>query len=755
MRANHRLTPARLSIAIALALGAGSGFAQQAPSDGEKNSANSAATDAATAPSTANDANKNKVTLEQVTVTARQRSESLQDVPIAITTFTAQEIERASINTPADFVQLTSNVSMVQAQNSGSSFLTVRGITQVRNGEPPVATVVDGVQQISPNQFNQQLYDIDAIEVLKGPQGALYGRNAEGGAILITTTPPGDDFAATFKAGVGNGGLTNSMFSVSGPIGDGRVKYLLAGSASNFDGLIDNTYLDRKVDYERDHNFRARIIANVNDDLTIDTQLSSSRTSGGALNYVFQPLYGVDDPNNTSIPIRANNLGFDKRVLDHFSVKADYTLPFATLTGIVGYDHVNELFAGDQFPYSPAISANSPYGPGTDGTQTQYLSTNATQFELRLTSPSEQRLRWIVGAYYLYGRRYLSSSDGLDLGLGLLPIKEVPAGPNSNNPTTIFLADHNEQKASAVFGQVDYDLTEQLELAAALRYDREDHSQKNSAPLAFDPASGQVRNAVFEKWQPKLTLTWKANDSLRFYGSYGEGFRSGGFNQAGTGAVAASAGLVGVTDLYQPESAKSLEAGFKSRLDDGRLQIDGSVFHTNVSNMLYFVFVGQLGTQVLTNLNKVDLDGYEIDAKYRLRKDLTIYGGYGYTLSDVKRFALEPGAAGKSAPYVPRYTSNVGIQYTPTLNSALNGLIRIDYERIGQQYWDPGDTRSRDAFGLLNLRMGIESHDGSWSVGLWAKNATNTKYNAEYVLGGFADIGVPRTFGVDFRYNYF
>lgn len=746
MSASPRLTPARLSLSVALALAAGGAFAQQTASDAGTNAAASAAT--------ANET-KDKSTLEQITVTARQRSESLQDVPIAITAFTAKEIERASIDTPADFVQLTSNVSMVQAQNSGTSFLTIRGITQVRNGEPPVATVIDGVQQISPNQFNQQLYDLDSIEVLKGPQGALYGRNAEGGAILITTKPPGDTFAASFKAGVSNGGLIDSMFSVSGPIGDGKVRYLFAGSASNFDGLINNVYLDKKVDYERDRNFRARVIADLSDDLSIDTQLSSSRTTGGALNYVFQPLYGVDDPNNTSIPINANNRGYDKRVLDHFSVKADYKLPFATLTGIVGYDHINEFYSGDQFPYSPAISSNSPFGPGTDGTQTQYLSTNATQFELRLTSPSDQRLRWIAGAYYLYGRRYLSSTTGIDLGLGILPVKEEPFGPNTINPTSYFAADHNQQKASAVFGQADYDLTERLELAFALRYDREEHTQKNAAPPSFDPYSGQVRSATFDKWQPKLTLTWKANDDLRLYASYGEGFRSGGFNQSGTGAAAASVGLVGVTDLYQPESAKSLEAGFKSRFDDGRLQIDGSVFHTEVNNMLYFVFVGQLGAQVLTNIDKAKLDGYEINAKYRLREDLTVYGGYGYTLSEVKRFTLAPTDAGNSAPYVPRYTSNVGVQYTPRLSAALNGLVRVDYQRIGQQYWDPGNTRSRDAFGLLNLRVGVESHDGTWSAGLWAKNATNTKYNAEYVLGGFAQIGIPRTFGVDFRYNYF
>jgi iron complex outermembrane receptor protein len=141
----------------------------------------------------------------QIVVTGLRRSDTLQDTPAAITAFGAQEIANAGIQKPADFINLTSNVNLVEVQNVGTSFVVIRGITQARNSEPSVAVVIDGVQQVNPSQFNQDLYDIQQIEVLKGPQGALYGRNAIGGAIIITTKQPTDQLEGEATVGIDNG----------------------------------------------------------------------------------------------------------------------------------------------------------------------------------------------------------------------------------------------------------------------------------------------------------------------------------------------------------------------------------------------------------------------------------------------------------------------------------------------------------------------------------------------------------------------
>jgi iron complex outermembrane receptor protein len=143
--------------------------------------------------------------LEEVVVTARMRAEAFEDAPVSVKAFTAAEIEAAGIDTPHDFINLTPNMTIVQTQNPGNSFITIRGVSQARNSDMPVAVLVDGVLMSNPAQFNQQLFDIEQIEVLKGPQGALYGRNAIGGAVTIVTRQPGDEFESRFRVGVDSG----------------------------------------------------------------------------------------------------------------------------------------------------------------------------------------------------------------------------------------------------------------------------------------------------------------------------------------------------------------------------------------------------------------------------------------------------------------------------------------------------------------------------------------------------------------------
>src|SRR5476651_2527244 len=143
--------------------------------------------------------------LSEIVVTARKRDESLQSVPVTIDAFTEQTIKAAGIESPRDFVAMVPNMTLVEVQNVGNSFITIRGISQARNSEPSVAVLVDGVLEPNPYEFDQELTDIQQIEVLKGPQGALYGRNAIGGAIIIHTVDPADHFEGTGKVGVGNG----------------------------------------------------------------------------------------------------------------------------------------------------------------------------------------------------------------------------------------------------------------------------------------------------------------------------------------------------------------------------------------------------------------------------------------------------------------------------------------------------------------------------------------------------------------------
>jgi len=699
-----------------------------------------------------NDAKKVKE-IEVIQVTSRLRKESIQNVPIAITAFSEQEIEDMGIQRAGDFVSMTPNMTMVEAQNAGTSFITIRGLSQVRNGESPVAVSVDGVLQISPNQFNQELFDIAQIEILKGPQGALYGRNAIGGAINITTKMPTEETSGYIKTNIGNGGLKSLTGAISGALSKNFL-YRVTASRKDYDGLIDNVYLNTPVDFQKDSNIRSRFIWMASDDFTADLRLSKGKTKGGALNYVFQPLFGVNNADDASVKIEANNLGYNERDVSSIALKLDWELNAGTLSFITANDTLEEIFGGDQFPYSRANSANSPFGANVlDGTQTQYLDVNASSYELRLTSADNQNFRWITGLYYLQTDRYISSSTGLDLGTGLPVIKKVPMGASSISPTLTFAADDNNNKAYAAFAQFNYNFAKDQELTVAGRYDVDKREQTNQATLGFDASSGLIRSAEFKKFQPKVSYSYTGLDNISLYATYSQGFRSGGFNQNGVGQLASSVGVSGVSDLYKAEETTNAELGLKALYPKQTTRFNASIFNTTIDNQHYFLFVGALGAQVLANIDKVKLIGGELDFKTSLTNNFDIYGGIGITDSEIKNFSLNSADKGNKAPYVPDYSVNIGMQYNTEIISGWQTMFTIDAERRGKQYWDTSNTTARNNFVLINSRIGFNSDNGNWSVNLWAKNLTDKKYNAEWVLGGFAQPAMPRSFGIEVRWT--
>src|SRR6187549_1961983 len=219
---------------------------------------------------------------ETITVTPRRRDESSLDVPGAINAFTAADIKTAGIDRPQDFVALTPNMSLVQTQNQGTSFVTVRGISQARNSEPSVAVLIDGVQMANPSQFNQELFDIDTIQVLKGPQGALYGRNAIGGAIIINTKKPSDVFQANVTVGADSGPGINVRGGVSGPVSN-TLKYIATGSYFDTKGYIKNAFLNENADPFRDVSGRLRFVWDPSKDLSADVHVYASGVRTQAL----------------------------------------------------------------------------------------------------------------------------------------------------------------------------------------------------------------------------------------------------------------------------------------------------------------------------------------------------------------------------------------------------------------------------------------------------------------------------------------
>lgn len=716
-------------------------------------------------PATAADAPGDGASLEEVIVTARKRDESSLDVPLAINVFTAADIEAAGIVRTQDFIDLTPNMTMVQTQNQGTSFITVRGISQARNSEPSVALVIDGVAMTNPSQFNQELVDIESIQVLKGPQGALYGRNAIGGAILITSKQPTDEFEGKLSAGYDSGPGYKVGATLSGPITD-TLKYRLTASYLDTDGYIDNAYLGEEADPYEDLSLRALLLWQPAEDLRLDLRGYLSEVSTQALYFNI-----TEDVNDTSLAVRVNNPGVNDRDMYGASIKAEFDTALGTLTSVTAYDKLEEILTGDQFNFLPIEDSVLFLFTGADQAQHQYLDVEAVSQELRLTSSSDQRVRWIIGAYGIWTDRYISTGNVIDLGTGVPEVRRTPL-PRADfvNFTCLppactqftYLADAQDNFAWAVFGELAFDLNEQLELSLALRYDEDTRENTTKTPAEFLPTasgfSGQVRKHTWDELQPKATLRYKPAEHATFYIGYSRGFRSGGFNQTGVGA----ANIAGVDDLFDKETADTYEAGIKSELFDRRLVANLNLYYTQADGSYFFVFDPNTSTQNLGNLGDVDYKGAELELQARLGDGFDAYLGVGYTDSEIKESDRDPADTGNQAPLVSEYSVNLGLQYRHVLAFG-SAFARADLDVTGPTWFYPDNLTKRDTVNVVNLRAGFEGD--AWSLTAWIKNLTDEEYNAEWSPGpqffpnpgytnNFVFKALPRRWGVDVVYRF-
>lgn len=814
-------------------------------------------------------AQERSLVLEEVVVTARKRSENLQEVPIAINAFGEETIDRAGIERAADFISLVPNVTIVDAANVGDTQVSIRGIVSTRDAESTFAYVVDGVLSTNPNSFNEEFFDVQQIEVLKGPQGALYGRNAVSGAILVTTKKPTDEFEAEIGGGVANNNSYKVNAMVSGPIIEDKLAGRLSISTRETDGFYRNSYLGRDdvVDYLEDKSVRGRAVWTVNDDLEIDFKAGYSEVSGGAINFnaafaipLFVDVLGNDayfaDPNDTNFNFTFNVPGENEQETMDFSVKADWSLGFADLVASVAYNDLEEYLLSDGtaatfygYELSPSCQSDRAslnsfsrpdlfgeplapflvlppgadfqgiYGPYTplscDGYQYQERNQEDLSFDARLVSSDEGAMRWIAGLYYAEIEREVVVAYGADTGNGFLRQPYVPA--NGPNPTDLLFWDQFDTTVYAVYGQLEFDLTDTIELAIAARYDREEREVDNQVPnvnnsglnvnlvdpatfaplpinpaLAGNPNGIPDRSADFNQFQPKVTLSWAPSEEFNVYASYGVGFRSGGFNSVGTSATLNfwfNSGFGGpgeavdaqlrVFDDYDKEVSTAYEVGFKSDLFDRRLRLNAAVFRTDVEDNQFFeFFAGPFGLlRTVTTIDELYIQGFEADFTFAATESLSIYGGIGLMDSEIEENKNRPLSVGNDVPQAPDMTGNLGAQLVFPLGG-FDLVARADYQYVGEMafhtlqgeqtptiwnaFFAPGfnsdfSKSTRDAYGTLDLRLGLEAEN--WTITAWGRNVTDEEYLQEVIpapeFGGtFNHPSALRSYGIDASYRF-
>ncbi|MFV3077824.1 TonB-dependent receptor [Niveispirillum fermenti] len=727
--------------------------------------------------------------LEEIVVIARQRNETARETPVAVSAFTADTIEKAGITGPADFLSLTPNVSFLQTTNVGETQVHIRGVIQPRDTEPPFAYVLDGVLVPNPSAFNQEMVDIEQIEVIKGPLGSIYGRNAVGGAILVSTKKPGDTPEGEVRAGYEFAGNEYKLSGyVGGPLVEDRLYGRITAVYKDREGYYDNVTLNKKEDGFSEGQLRGRFVYKATENIEVDLSVGYAEIDGYAFNFNNQTAgtpgfeNGVDIT-DTSIPYSGNVESFNNQKRFDFASKIDWTSEAGTLSFTAAYHDLKENMGGEgavdlalfgvPFPGAPAPgdfftdpSLYEGYGPTLrDGTQYQERNQDDTSFELRFTSPGENRLRYIAGAYYIEFNREVVLNRGDDLGQGVVVANPL-GGPE--NPLVAVTWTDNANKAWALFGQLAYDITPDLEISTALRYDKENRSSENLTPAAYSPipnVEGLVRKENFSDLQPRVSLRWNASEEVSVYATYGEGFRSGGFNPLGSRFNIINVdGVTNTTvqDAFDKETSVSYEAGVKTRLLDGRLTLNLAAFTTKVENAHFFQFFPFSLSRVISIVDRNDIKGFEVDGVARVAEGLDLFFGYGYLDSEIKANAELPQTVGNRFPFTAKYDLMLGGQYTTPVTGDYDMLARVEYNRTGPMFYDTLNTpgTERPAINLVNARLGIENE--RWGATLFARNLFDKRYNVDGVVlvvpnttvFNFTTKAAPRTWGLELKARF-
>ena len=669
-------------------------------------------------------------TLDEIVVTAQKRPERLQDVPIQVDVFTAQSVADAGIKDTQDFIDYVPNMTFDRADTYRNSFVVVRGLSQVTNADPPIAVVVDGVPQVDQKQFNMRLFDIDQIEVLKGPQGTLYGRDAIGGAVIINTRTPTNQLSGYADATAGNGESVDTTAGIAGPLGSDKVLFRLSGDYFHQGGLIPNSYLNDKSDFVHyDYTMRGRLTFLVSDAWTIDVRGQFGNFSGSTNQYSWirpaSPNTFVD-PTNSFYPNSSG--GTDDAV-----VKVDGDLGFATLTWINGYDRITEVDRADLDFSNPVQDPTGFLGLGFQAGQGQDLDENISSEEIRLTSKSGTPLRWVAGASYQYLNKTLQTRAFID----------IDGNPDQIYDPALVIEDNNvrdKYRSAGAFGQIDYDLLSTLTVTAGMRYDHDAREQD-------DLVANKSSHAIFLASQPKLVLSYKPTHDQTYYLTASSGYRPGGFNASP------------VVPTYTSEFVRNFEAGFKTSFLAEQLVVNGAIFQENDHGYQYYFVDVQTASQIDQNIDRAKIKGGELETQWHPISNWTLFGNFGYTDSRITQLAAYPQYVGNYTPYLTPWNAALGTEYRAPLVGELKWYGRVDGQLYGRKYWQVDNMDVQNAKQYLNARLGIEAPH--WGAYLWGRNITDTRAYSQYVspaLGiGVAGIGFlvePATYGVELRASF-
>ncbi|GAA0878611.1 TonB-dependent receptor [Algoriphagus jejuensis] len=681
--------------------------------------------------------------LGEVMVTAQKETENLQKVPFSVSNIDDRKVEEMNLWQTKD---LRGYIPNLYTANPGDNrnVISVRGITTT-SYEPAVATYVDGVNQFGLDTYFFLLNDVERIEVLRGPQGTLYGRNAMGGVMNVISKPKSDELSGFVRTDIGNYGFNRLAAGVKTMLLPQKLYFGVSVLSDRLDGYYTNLY--NNSDFDTQKNFL--IAGNINYlfaknwEAILNVKSNAGR-NGGPFSLAPDPDSALENPfevNQNVITEMVDNSQNISLVLKNSGPRFNFSSQTAYQNN---YRFYKTPIDGDFSPID-GVSIVNDYGK-------DWNTVSVWTQEFRLASANTgQKLNWQVGFFGF------TSDAPTRQGVYFGDDAELVGSPISN--FTTINTNIAEGYGYAFFGQATYSLTQKLKMTVGLRSDYEKKELTVGQELDFgqgDPIVTQpdtLGRVDYTAVSPKVALAYQLANTNEIYGSYSRGFRPGGLTQIGSDP--SNPPLF----AYEPEFSNNFEIGSKNYFFDRRMRVNVSAFITKISDVQVPGLILPDAIVVTQNAGDLTSTGVEWEINTIPTRNLSIDWSFGYTHATFDKLSLpgedgEVDYAGNRQIFTPDMTSMLAAQWTPQFFNSkdLSWIVRGEWLYFGEQFFNLENTISQDAYQIANAKFGVVSEQMELTV--WAKNIFDTTYIDYAYSFGPSHLGNPATFGLTAMYKF-
>ena len=636
-----------------------------------------------------------EMNLENMTVTAQKTEENIQDVPISITVIDEFFLEDRNIENLEDIAQYTPGLQIF-SRSAVKSSPSLRGLHSTGRN-PTAGLYIDGVPITGGIGFDETLIDIERIEVLKGPQGTLYGKNAQVGVVNIISKKPTNDIQGKIKGSFGSDSKQDISLNVSGALVEDTFYAGVAAKHYEKDGFVKSTTTGKMVDNREHYYGRINLRWTPTDNLEASLVSSKTKYDNGDMSF------GLTSQNDREVGNDYEGYIKSEIVLTSLNVKYDFSGNFS-ITSITSYRDYNEL-SGYDWDYS-------------NDDVTRFHAEHDNKFK---TYSEELRVNYKNDKIQLVSGIYLEKSDfhyDKDVDKGWLTyIQNITSDVDG--------------ETLGIFSHLTYDLTENLSLIGGLRFGND--------KLTYEDSTQTIENDN-DDIAPKIGLTYDLLKDLKSYVTISKGYRGGGFN---TGAPD------GYSKTFNKETLWSYEVGLKGASLDNRLMCGLAVYHMDIDDMQVSEYVTAT-TSIITNAAKGKSKGIEASLNFQATDTINLFAGASYV--DIKFDEYNNGKvdySGKRKPYAPKYNFNIGATY----RSAQGYYANADISGYGDMYLDLANKYKRDAYELVNAKIGYEKEN--YDIYLYAKNLFDKEYDSiGFSNGTYTQYSPPREIGVQLTYRF-